>query len=117
MEQIAPILDKLAQQLGTTASMLWKVLIAQAAVEAQLAFIMIWVSVVSLFIIMPLTTYLAHWADKEDHNGILFVSFTAALLSGIGGLIGVISNSYTWWICTHNPEYWALHEVLKMFSK
>jgi hypothetical protein len=108
MKEIAPLLEKLAAKLGTTAEYLWAVLVRQATVEA-------WLYSVCAAVALSIACYvfgLSRSANGQREGfdamsskdlrrtiAVLFLIVGLALLSaGVGHFV--------------NPEYYALSEIL-----
>ena len=117
MEQLTPLLQKLAEQLGTTVEHLWKVLIQQTQVEISLCHLwmnlwlwggIILIVVFGLFLIYAII-------EDEDSTGAtcLFIIFATIIICAIGYYV----NYTDLLTLTKNPEYWALKEVLKVLGK
>ncbi len=127
MDKLAPLLEQLAEKLGTTVEYLWGVLIKQASVTVivNIGVNLIFVCLIIFLIVLgkKLTSKLKPTEDNkypkaiiEDDDGVFFtwagiivvvtISFFIILLSS-----GEIVNA----LC--NPEYWALKEVLSMVGK
>jgi hypothetical protein len=116
MKEIAPLLEKLAKQLGTTVEYLWGVLVRQAMISACidiLQYIMLGVATY-FFVILTKKFY----KISEDANWDEFWIVLPALI-GIALLIiwvvafFAIQNTITGFI---NPEYWALRKVLEIIK-
>lgn len=115
MERLTELLEKLANELGTTTKYLWSVLIKQARIE-----IIEWAVMAIIFVafFIPLNKYI-RWIFKNweticdnDHEpahliisgllGICLLIYGIAILCNIPNVIDAIFN----------PEYWALKQVL-----
>jgi hypothetical protein len=112
MEQLTPLLEKLASQLGTTVEHLWNVLLLQTKVEIMLCnlWMGIWlwggIGIVVLAIIMLI------YALKADKEGIGTFAIGVIIFTIIIVGIGYYVNYSDWITLTQNPQYWALKEVL-----
>lgn len=114
MEQIAPLLEKLAAQLGTTADKLWTVLIRQAYVSAIQDLVFSGILIVALILSPRVFRWLTknkkeagQWSGEGWFVGILFFwlfSFVAVVI--------VMLSFYNASTAIFNPEYWALSEIL-----
>lgn len=129
------LLEKLATQLGTTATFLWQTLVAQAQVyvtywiiQAIIVFGFAGIYARSLFKTFQLTTYI-DYGDKErvgtrwqkwDHNecgiGIraIYILLGVPLLGMCLWMIVEISQVVTALV---NPHYWALQKLLSLLSR
>jgi hypothetical protein len=140
MEKLTPLLEKLAQQLGTTATHLWAVLIAQA----KIAFVGYIIEIILLCILNYLWIILFRktlkpYIFKIDYNGKEItktfntrwnywweenegLSWTYGTIFIALGILFVI-----WDIVTINsiplilsslinPEYWALNKILTLLK-
>ena len=109
MENMTLLLEKLANKLGTTAELLWGILIAQAPISATIDLITHLLCAIAAY-------YMIRIPCKNLQDESEYPEGNITVL-GVGILFGVIVL-----ICfTHdlplivagwfNPEYWALHEV------
>lgn len=98
MESLAPLLEKLAEKLGTTSSYLWSVLIKQAFIDGILSII--------FCVLIAIWTY-ALWYDGYDEG--TAYAFTMAVIAVLICALVMLYNIPTAFL---NPEYWALKEVL-----
>jgi ABC-type proline/glycine betaine transport system permease subunit len=114
-EQIAPLLEKLANKLGTTADHLWGVMIVQARIDGYVTLAQIAIMVVATFFYVKGLKYFLKNAE-EMHEGAFAASVICVV---IGAIIGIIV-----WLTTFfnlnlliasffNPEYYALHEIMQ----
>jgi len=117
MEQLTPLLEKLASQLGTTVEQLWKVLLQQTQVEILLCnlWMGIWlwggISLIVIAIIIFIISAIKDF-DAAAAWGV-FIFFATIIIAGIGYYV----NYSEWVTLTTNPEYWALKEVLSVLGK
>ena len=113
-EQIAPLLEKLAEKLGTTAEKLWGVLVRQARIEAWLYLSKAIVYAAIVFGIAWIARFLWQYPVEDDcGRGILR---TVAIVGGCGGIAPTLDEALKaareCARCFINPEYWALAQIL-----
>lgn len=121
MEQVMPMLEKLATALNTKVEYLWDVLVRQAMVEGVLG--IVW-AIVCVGIVIFGVKWLKYargkraainvldWDPRESWNTLAFAIGCPAILIGI---VCTFCNIHTVIVCLLNPEYWALKQVLKLF--
>ena len=118
MKEIAPILEKLANQLGTTATYLWEVLIRQAFVSGiqDIAFIVLTAIYVGILYKLhgkyskpPEDRYYNSYYDKGDY--IAPIMIIAAIIGIFCSIISIVCV-FTAITAFVNPEYWALDRIL-----
>jgi F0F1-type ATP synthase assembly protein I len=114
-EQIAPMLQQLAAQLGTTSEYLWKVLVRQGPISAITNLIQYGI----IILVAIFWWHMTKWFISKVDGGwdeatywipvigwvvlaILFAAMFFALNTVINGLF--------------HPEYWALNKVLALIS-
>ena len=120
----AKLIESLAQKLGTTSEYLWRVLMKQAPISSTVDLIIIIGLIISGIILYKLhRKFSKPYTDQkysenmyEDLEALVVIPMAfAAMLWGILVIIyftciGDIVTGYL------NPEYWALHEVLKQIK-
>ena len=115
MERLTELLEKLANELGTTTKYLWSVLLKQARIEIIEWFVM---AIIFVAFLIPLYKYIKwifnKWEDitDKDHEvghviisgllGFTLFIFGIVILCSIPNVIDAIFN----------PEYWALKQVI-----
>jgi len=114
-EQIAPLLEKLAEKLGTTVEHLWQVLVRQAYIagvyDISFAVIFILASVVG---IPKFVRLLKNWLQKGgDAEFFAPVIAVASIVGWAVVAVIVLSSIRDAVFALANPEYWALKEVLE----
>jgi len=115
MKEIMPLLQQLADQLGTTATHLWEILLRQAPISATIYLIQYGLVIVGCLAWLKVTKIMHGKIQKnwdEFHYvwiGIVWLLLIVFLIAGFiclkDGLIGFI-----------NPEYWALREILDVIK-
>lgn len=116
MKEITPLLEQLANKLGTTIEYLWAILIKQAYISGINSIIIYSIFLILLIInILLFKKYvISNLKDKYgEFDGVyMSILITSAVLWGITIMIGIaeVPNTITKFI---NPEYWALQEILK----
>jgi len=114
MKELQPLLEKLADKLGTTAEQLWAVLIVQAGIEAQLYEFYLSISYVILglsliFFVLNAVFVMFTNRDMDDTFGWSI----AGVFCLVVGIISGVINYEGFIVTSNNPEYWALNEILK----
>lgn len=118
MEQIAPLLEKLAEQLGTTSEYLWAVLLRQAPVNVLVFLIHVLLffvlTVAWIHISKPLAKTVAgqDWINEAPSAAGLTVGWGTIALLWIWALAS-FENAI---VAALNPEYWALQQVLDVIK-
>ena len=119
-QEIAKVLDLLAERFGTTIEHLWEVMIRQAYIEAIMGiFVFALLLVVNIKFIKwakPITTNDDHetW-EKWGVDGVMPVmasGFIMLVISCIAFLM-TIDNLVAKLV---NPEYWALQQILELLN-
>lgn len=117
MNYLAPLIEQLAKQFGTTSEYLWNVLISQAAISATISLIKIIAIIIFGIILYRLNK---KFMKSNEHGDSLYAKHESALavpmvIGAIAMLVFVFiafynfSNVITGYL---NPEYWALEQVL-----
>lgn len=107
-------LEKIAQKLGVTADYLWAFLVKQQINEAIFTCIAFGISIV-LFLFMLKNILKDNPFPQSKQTVIDHVRCFAFVGSGIFlmlSLLGFCVNI----LCFFNPEYYAFHELVKMFK-
>lgn len=106
------MLEALATKLGTTVDHLWKMMVAQAGVEAINTFVALGMSIVLVWVTHH---YVWRWMwKKPDSDGRTWVTMlltTLATITTIKGFLGLFSLATK----LLNPEYWAFRAILRLF--
>ncbi len=115
--QGAEMLRDLATELGTTAEMLWSVLVAQAPVAGWAVFlprgVLTLCVVVAVFVWPVRMLREAECRDPGDEAALKALGVAVALLALLLGGLELVNNFY-WFVTTlTNPEYWALDKILQ----
>jgi len=122
-EQTTKLITDLASKLGTTTEYLWGVLIKQALYSAitDLAFLIF--SVIYGFVLYKVYKWLCEPVDEggrytrfDEHEDNVVMPFAIASIIFIVFLIVNIINFPNIIAGLFNPEYWALHEILKQLK-
>ena len=122
-EQTTKLITDLASKLGTTTEYLWGVLIKQAlySVITDLAFLIF--SVIYGFVLYKVYKWLCEPVDEggrytrfDEHEDNAVMPFAIASIIFIVFLIVNIINFPNIIAGLFNPEYWALHEILKQLK-
>jgi len=112
MEQSLVLLEKLAVKLGTTADMLWKVLVKQAFIDGVLvlSFILV-VFLADIILLCNAAKLIKRIEDSRNGDGWKSVAF-------IGCVVLAALTIFAFILCFMvptnflNPEYWALDKIL-----
>ena len=109
MDQITPLLEKLATQLGVTAENLWGILMLQARIAWVIPTLL-----VIMFIIMGIVPRYISKKHKDSEiatvlSGLGIASYLAALIPGI------IAVWYVF-MAIVNPAYLALNKILSVLT-
>jgi hypothetical protein len=118
MNEIAPLLEKLAQQLGTTTEYLWKVLIKQAPIDGIVSIGQYVLLVIAAIYWWKLAMWAKTKAHEKDYNGetyyilpgITGAALTALIVLAFLGLPNTVAAFL-------NPEYWAFQKVLEVVGQ
>lgn len=120
-EQTTQLIEKLAEQLGTTSEYLWGVLISQAPISALKSLILIGLTIVFTFMVWKIHKGFMRNTDDEHINYTYYDEYEPVAHILVGGL-GVFAlimfglsieaggNAIT---ALLNPEYWALQQILE----
>jgi len=114
MKELTPLLEKLAEKLGTTVEKLWDVLLNQ--VQVQIGICEIWMNVAIflfgglalIFFVLGIFGLMWRW----EGEGIFFSFLGSFIMTALSGVIYGV-NYTTLLTLKLNPEYWALQEILK----
>lgn len=107
------VIDQIAAKLSVPATLIWSVLTRQAYVEGVQGIILFAVFAAGIWwVLRPWFNY----CRKNEVDEMWIAWGVVAVLGGIGTLIGFFAMvdgvGYFW-----NPQYFALHEILKALSK
>lgn len=119
MEELTPLLNELAAQLGTTVDFLWGVLVRQAQIFViiHIVYWILWI--ISLLIAYRVTLYLCKNLEKIDDaqyfGKIILNAIPWAIVFILGFIqLAALSDFIT---ALLNPEYWALEKVLEFIKQ
>ena len=121
MEELTPLLEKLAEKLGTTTEYLWGVLLKQAPIIAATELVYL-----VLVILGGIVLYKIHkrLSKKVDGNNSIYYKADELVIAPmvIAAIIWVILFIMCFFsigtIITgfFNPEYWALDEIMSLIK-
>lgn len=123
-EQTSKLIEQLAQKLGTSAEYLWSVLLKQAPISATTTLIQILATAVFGWVLWKTHKRLCKKESDEKYaeSGYEEYGELAGIPMIIGGLLFVIFGVASF-LCIEevisgyfNPEYWALHEILRQLK-
>lgn len=109
------MVDKYAEKLGTTATHLWEVLVAQAGIQAWLNLVaacLIAVACIAAIIVLCIAAKRDYDSDGDAFvplGGVALIIFAGAF----AGCSSLIETSIT---CFCNPEYWALQQIMHVIK-
>jgi hypothetical protein len=116
--EILKRIDLLAAKLGTTASQVWEIFLKQAKVE-------VWedlgLTVLGTGLIIG-GAFLARWATKQfqaasyNNKDLYIAPVVIGWLVGLLGGVLLLVGSLSIWTPLLNPQYWALQQILSIFS-
>jgi cbb3-type cytochrome oxidase subunit 3 len=111
MKEITPLLQQLAQKLGTTTTYLWKILVQQALISSI-------ADVVLILLLIPcwIFMYKMHRKLVEEDNYEEVAPGISMLLGGIALIIVTIMSIFKLPLTIAgfvNPEYWALYKIIE----
>ncbi len=118
-DKLQNILADLAEKFGTTVDHLWTIMVRQAMISGimdiiNILFILGVTVVYSKFLIW----YLRNQKDLDDNEFMYgFLCPLVMILGGVGTImligVGLTANIYDLITAFGNPEYWALHQIIK----
>ncbi len=118
-EELKPALEKIAEQLGTTADKVWEITVAQAQVFAISEVIGIVNMLLILTLLISITKKAVSMAQKDNKNEAVYLPWLiVAVFCGFGASIcateiGIaLSNTTSILTALFNPEYWAYQDIL-----
>jgi len=113
MEQIAPVLEKMAEKLGVTCEYLWSVLLKQAPLSGITDIVQYVVLGIATWIFVKFGIKAHHEIQGSNWEEVIYMPL---ILIGIFIAICWIAVFFyfpeTIWAFL-NPEYWALKQILK----
>ena len=112
MEQLTNLLAQLAEKLGTTVEHLYQVMMAQTAVEGQLAelWMGIWLWGGIIFLVIAIIMLLVSASNDFEAAGAWAIFFILADI--VVATLGYYEMYSKWLTLTQNPEYWVIQEIL-----
>jgi len=118
MDQIAPILQQLADKLGVASEVLWQALLKQAAINAYyrifvvaLTLPLIVIGVRMFFKYNAMRNAATTWTDREYAENYMLggiALFAIPMLLDLALMGGVFTRLL-------NPEYWAIQQIMGAF--
>jgi hypothetical protein len=126
IEHIAPLLEKLAEKLGTTTEYLWGVLVEQGRVVAvKNIFAILWLSIPFLVIRIIYGSMHSRIEQKYNKEGYRYdeemnnLKFGVLIASIVWGIVWIISTACLMDGIIQNlmhPEYFALDRILSIID-
>jgi heme/copper-type cytochrome/quinol oxidase subunit 1 len=117
MEQIKPLLEELAKEVGTTTELLWEALVRQAYVDSFTQLLQTGALVVLTIVSVRGMGCMRRRAREDDWDP----AWLTLLILGTIGLciawtvaIVYMGNIFTGFF---NPEYWALEKILRTVGR
>ena len=118
MKELAPILQQLAESLGTTTQYLWGVLVKQAPVQATI--ILIQMLLVVAFTIVLVQKHKKYSKEEYPYDMIEHPVRGVAMVvaAGLAVILLVVCFCYIPEMVNGflRPEYWALDHILSTFK-
>jgi hypothetical protein len=116
MKEIAPLLEKLAKQLGTTVEYLWGILVKQAMIASCIDIFQYIILGVATYFFVKITK--KYWLIGEEKNWDNFWVIIPGLVGMALLIIWIaaffcIQNTISGFL---NPEYWALQKILGLIG-
>ena len=108
MNKITPLLEKLAEKLGTNLDLLWETVVRQQIFEGYWE---IGISGLFLFLFIG-ACFLFRYGFKEEDDDIC----TAGVVIGTLTLIIMLFVAYQGTGRLYNPEYFALKEIMRWIN-
>lgn len=118
-QQIAPLLEKLAAKLGTTAEHLWGVLVKQAPIDGTVELVGAILMFIGTFILIKKLPKIINYIEEKDNEGLTIVSVFGGVLGGVAIVtyaILFLATLSTLIAAFFNPEYWALQHILSLLK-
>ena len=115
MNELAPLLGKLAEQLGTTTQYLWGVLLKQAPVHASIMALEYGLTLIALVAAFRCRDAIGAWFNTGLDGDAAPIYFIGAVVVVIVTVIWVVACLFcveSFLTAIFNPEYWAFKEVL-----
>lgn len=116
-EQMIKLLEQLASKLGTTAEMLWEVLLKQAFIYS------IWQIITIVFLgLLAITAGLTgkHFiklnGSSDDYCPVIVISFIVCVLCSVLAVMLLADNGQYIIAGFCNPEYWAFNKLCSMLK-
>ena len=121
MEELTPLLEKLAVKLGTTTEYLWGVLLKQAPITAvtELVYLI-------LVVLGGIALYKIHKRLSKEGDGNNSIYYDCEGLAIAPMVIATVIWAILFVNCFHsigtivtgflNPEYWALDEIVSLIK-
>jgi hypothetical protein len=108
------ILEKLAEQLGTTTEYLWGILLKQAPIAATMEVIFTLITIIMGVALFRMNKYLSNDDNKVNYDthefmyAPIIIGAIVFIVCAIGSLtcFDIIVNGY------FHPEYWALEKII-----
>ncbi len=116
-KELKPALEKLAEQLGTTAEKVWEVTVAQAQVEviSSITAVALWYGAFFIcFVVFVAVIHKYPNATVGELTGDVGTAvFVVGLVSLLLGTVVLMANYTSAITAYYNPEYWAYQDILE----
>lgn len=121
MDELAPLLEELAKRLDVSVAVLWHALLVQAPISATVGIVKLFLLGLANFGLFAASVKLwQKYGDEENAEEYIVGIWTLLSISAfvLGGIFLIELNSNLEYIIAGylNPEYWALHEILKQLK-
>ena len=111
MKEIMPLLERLADQLGTSSEHLWRILLKQAPISATIDLVLYVFVILACVVWWKMTKFVHKQIDKSwDEINYMWIAIGWVILVALLIVIFIcINNTITGFL---HPEYWALDKIL-----
>lgn len=117
VKELLPYLQAIADKLESSANALWQLQMAQAKV-AMISMMLEYIALATtLYLARKVFLWFIQWRKENDNEGVDIFAMIFGVIASIvitGWFIGCIVSVKTFVTLIVNPEYWALHELLRM---
>lgn len=117
MDQLAPLLNKLAEQMGTTSQYLWGVLLKQAPVKASIIGAEYAITAIALYMIFRFRKSIVDYCAEELPKPVNVIGGVVIGIIAVVWLLECMFCFESFLTAIFNPEYWAMQRVLSAVKK
>jgi len=118
-EALSKILTALADKFGTTVNHLYSIMIRQAYIEGFESLLMLLIAIIISIVFYRCLksdykkqskSWCESWPDYfEENTGTSVITILVAIICIVAVIAGIVNGIN----CFFNPEYYALHQILK----